>query len=119
MPESKEGYVNIEKSISHLQGRKNLLIKVAGIYIEDYQTQLEQLQRFIVQKNAQQAENAAHKIKGSLSNFHTPEAYNIAKRIESKAENGNLAGLEEDYRQLKQAMEDIAEQLESFIKEND
>lgn len=119
MPESKEEYVNIDESISNLKNRKTLLIKIAKIYIEDYQSQLDQLERFIAQKNSEQIKKAAHKIKGSLSNFYAPEAYNLAKNIESKAEKGNLAGLEEVFKQLKQTMEDIAERLEKFIEENE
>ncbi len=117
MSDSKKKYVDIDKSIVNLKGRKNLLIKIARIYIENYETQLDQLQKSIDQKNAGQVKNAAHKIKGSLSNFAAQEAYNVAEIIERKADKGDLTDLQRDFEHLKQMMEDIADQLQSFIDE--
>ncbi|SDL27594.1 hypothetical protein [Halarsenatibacter silvermanii] len=44
MPGSRKEYVDIDKTISSLMGRKNLLAKIARIYIRDYQSQMDQLQ---------------------------------------------------------------------------
>ncbi|SDM47272.1 hypothetical protein [Halarsenatibacter silvermanii] len=50
MSKSEQEYIDIEESICQLMGRKTLLAKTAKIYEKDYQSQLDQLQRFIEQK---------------------------------------------------------------------
>lgn len=64
--------------------------ELLGLFIETGISDLEKLKNAIEGRDAEQAANVAHSLKGASGNLGLSDFYEIAKKIELDARNGNL-----------------------------
>lgn len=85
------------------------------LYVETTTTDLAELKGAIEANDAQLAHSKAHSIKGASGNLGLDEMYSLAKKIDDRARENSLDGLEG----LIQALEQKYSRLVTEFEEND
>ena len=108
---------NLAAAIERLDGDRELLLMLIGVYQEDSQALVERLLTAAEKRNAAEAERAAHSLKGLAANFDGGPAVQAALVIETAACQGEwpvaIAGLptlEREVSRLRQALADFQRQ---------
>ncbi len=91
---------------------KNLYISCLNGVLED--NSFTRLGDALTNQNCKQAFEAAHNIKGFLANMGLTPMYNIAVKILEPLRNGDVAGHEDNYKELMKSRE----KLEQIMKAN-
>jgi HPt (histidine-containing phosphotransfer) domain-containing protein len=96
-----------------VNGDKELLLEIAGLFLESAADSLAQIREGIVKSDADAIENAAHSLKGSVANFGAKRAFEAAYRLERLGREGKLreaetarSELEMEIKVLETAMKD-------------
>ena len=104
---------NLRAALERLDGDAELLSMLIAVYMEDSVELLARLAAAIDQRDAANAERAAHSLKGLASNFDAFPAVETALAIETAARHGDwpaaIAGLpplEQEVSRLRQALAD-------------
>ena len=83
-----------------LQGNDDLMGELVQLFIGDAPTQIKAIAVAIEQKSGPQLENAAHSLKGSAASLGANALAAIAKKLEIRGRDQNLAGAEIDLAEL-------------------
>ena len=104
---------NLRAALERLDGDAELLSMLIAVYLEDSVELLARLTAAIDQRDAANAERAAHSLKGLASNFDAFPAVETALAIETAARQGDwpavtvgLPPLELEVSRLRQALAD-------------
>jgi HPt (histidine-containing phosphotransfer) domain-containing protein len=76
-------------------GDKALLAEIAGIFLSEYPSLLQQIQAALTDRDAHRLERAAHTLKGAVSNFGAPFATQAAFELEQLGRQRRFEGAEE------------------------
>jgi CheY-like chemotaxis protein len=83
----------------------------------DIPEQLENLEKALEKKDPAAVARAAHAIKGVVGVFHATTAYKAAQRLEASGKAGHTHTLDEDARELRQALEELLAALDLYVLE--
>lgn len=89
--------------------------KIAGIFIEDHINQVKVIQKGIATGDTHALEQAAHSLKGSVSNFGAKRAYELAYRLEVLGKEGKLPEAEEALRELEKELKALVQSMKEVL----
>lgn len=108
---------NLAAALERLDGDRELLLMLIGVYLEDSQALVERLVAVIDKRDAAESQRAAHSLKGLAANFDGAPAAQAALVIEAAARQGDwpvvtagLPPLEQEVSRLRQALADFQRQ---------
>lgn len=108
-----------EEVLEQIGGEKELLIEIIKIFIDTYPDDLDALQKAILEKDAEEVRKAAHRMKGSVSNFGKFEAFETAKSMEHKAREKDLSEMVEKYEELVGHLLSLENEVKRYCDENE
>jgi HPt (histidine-containing phosphotransfer) domain-containing protein len=83
--------LDLEAVMARLNGDRDLLAELVGIYLEDEGSHLAALQSAVARGNAEEVRRAAHAIKGCVANFSAGPAQAAALALETAGREDDLA----------------------------
>lgn len=87
---SPEHTLNLDEALMRVEGDRELLGEMAGVFLEEYPMLLVTMQDALSHGNAQTLTFAVHTLKGSVANFAATNAFEAALKLEKIARQGNL-----------------------------
>jgi HPt (histidine-containing phosphotransfer) domain-containing protein len=100
----RSGILNLAAALDHIGGDRELLVEVAGLFLENSPRLMVQIKEAVEAGNSYKLEQAAHALKGSASNFAAESTVEAALRLETMGRSLELAGVREAYRVLESEM---------------
>lgn len=85
-------------------GDEELVAELAGLFVEDAPSQVEDIRGAILRRDARALNEAAHKLKGSVANFGATAAQEIAYALEIMGREGQLATASAAFERLEREM---------------
>ncbi len=113
-----EDVINRKELSERLDGDMDLFRELAELFIEDSQKLLNTIKEAIDNKDSEKLRKYAHTIKGSVSNFSAPEAYEAAYELENIGRNNELEKAGEGYSLLLSKIDEAREAMKLLIKED-
>ena len=114
--QSTQNVLDLNLVLATLEGDLELLQEMVDLFLaESHQLMLE-IQESVKNHDPQLLELAAHRLKGSVSNFSAPDAYQAALRLEMIGRGGNLQHADRAVAELQQAMERLTPALAAWEK---
>ena len=98
---------DLDSALSRLEGDKELLKEIAGIFIEDCPKLLSEIKKAIESKNGMELEQAAHSLKGSVGNFGAEQAFKAALNLETIGKTNNLEKAQNGFEILDNAIKKL------------
>jgi two-component system, sensor histidine kinase and response regulator len=111
-PESRE-VIDWKRGLAAVDGDADLFQELLRIFASGAPAALEKLRAGIEHKNAAAIEQAAHALKGSMSNFGAEDAVQASSRLETMARNGNLEHAAEGFQQLEKEVRRLLAAIEA------
>ena len=93
-------------------GDKELLMELIDIFMESCPLMLEEIRESVGTKDSGRLHKAAHRLKGSMSNFGAEPAVKAAHKLEMIGRNGESSGAEEAFTELESRLADLRTDLE-------
>jgi signal transduction histidine kinase/CheY-like chemotaxis protein len=103
-----------ERTLSSVDGDKELLREVVGLFLEDYPKTMAEIGEAIGEGDPGRLHRAAHALKGSVGNFGASAAFDGALRLEMLGKDGELGGAGAVYASLVDEMERLRKALDDF-----
>jgi len=103
--------------LKRVDGDRELLKEVAGIFIEDTPKLLSEIRTAISWTDNKALERAAHTLKSSVGNFGAKAAVDAAFQLEQMGRRGDFAHAEEVAGTLEQQITQVFSALDALIKE--
>jgi HPt (histidine-containing phosphotransfer) domain-containing protein len=97
-----------------IDGDMELLRELIQVFGLEYPGMIAKVERSVQQGSPSELEKAAHKIKGSLLQFHGRAAAAIALELEWKGRNGSMTGAEQFLQMLKEETELLMKTLHAM-----
>jgi two-component system sensor histidine kinase/response regulator len=97
--------------LERFNGDADLLREVVQVFIETYPTLLSELRDAFARRDQQAFKRVAHTIKGSVNYFSAREAFDLARRLESRGAAGDWTDAESLCRDLETAIESLKPKL--------
>ena len=111
---SPDAVMDIDSALKLAKGRKNLLGRVAGVFLDDYPNVMNSIRGAVANDDYDAVRLAAHRLKGSLGTFAAGRARDAALRLESSAGEGDhqqvealIPRLEDELATLRPALEEL------------
>ena len=104
-------------ALGRVEGDRELLKEIAGLFFEDTPRLLTDLRNAIHRADGPALERSAHSLKGSVSNFGARLAFEAAFCLEQMGRKGDFARAHERFTQLEQQLDLLVPALESLLKE--
>ncbi|MDA0745180.1 MAG: response regulator [bacterium] len=92
---------NKDELLERVDGDEALFDELIGLFLEDCPTVLADIRAAVEQKDGEELERAAHRMKGMAGNFSAGPVVAVAHRLEGMGREGNLGSIEEEYKELK------------------
>ncbi len=105
-----------EAALAHVEGDSGLLSEMAELFLLNTPRLLQAVRLAAERRDALALEQAAHNVKGSVSNFGAREAFEAAARLEKAAASGDVSSAEIGALQLESALERLRPALERLRK---
>jgi HPt (histidine-containing phosphotransfer) domain-containing protein len=96
--------VNLIAAADRVGGDEELLVDIAGVYLTEYPTLLEEIQHAVSSGDAAGLLHAAHTLKGSLATIGAEEAASIALQLEMMGRESRTDGATEALLRLEAAL---------------
>src|SRR4051794_857691 len=92
MTEGSQSAMVIDRSaaLDRVGGDEELLREIAGLFLEEYPSLIQEIRVAIEKGDAHALERSAHSLKGSVANFEATAAVSAAFRLESLGRSKNL-----------------------------
>ena len=78
--------------LERVGGDRKALSRLAKIFLADSSSRLSDIRRALAKRDGRKLREAAHALKGAVSNFAAPAATEAAQRLQQIAESGTLDG---------------------------
>jgi HPt (histidine-containing phosphotransfer) domain-containing protein len=108
---------DLDAALKSLEGDRELLRRIAQLFLTQAPQLLEEIREAVSARNAPALERAAHKLRGSVTNFEARNTYNASLRLENMGHAGDLSGGAEAYAELEHAMMELERVLVEFSKD--
>ena len=109
--------IDWKRGLAAVDGDAELFQELLRIFASGAPAALEKLRTGVEQKNAAAIEQAAHTLKGSMSNFGAEDAVQASLRLEAMARNGNLEHAAEGFQQLGKEVQRLLAAIEALESE--
>ena len=103
------------EALKRFGGSDKMLRKIMRVFLEDIVTQLQQLKEAVDNEDITNSKLYAHSIKGSAANLSALKLQAMGRSMESAAENAQLEILKKEYIHVKEAVDEIIEQFNSYL----
>jgi HPt (histidine-containing phosphotransfer) domain-containing protein len=107
---------NKDEILKKFDGDEKFLAELIEIFINDIPDQLFVIQKAVNNRNSNDLEKSAHKLKGAVANFEEKAAFEAALQLEVMGRNNRLDGVEEVYNTLIKDVECLANALKGFVE---
>jgi HPt (histidine-containing phosphotransfer) domain-containing protein len=108
---------DLDAALDALEGDRELLQRIVDLFLLQAPQLLEEVREAISRQDAFTLERAAHKLRGSVTNFAAKNTYDAALRLESMGHGGDLAQALEAQAQLERALGELQATLVEFGKD--
>ncbi|MEI6083686.1 MAG: Hpt domain-containing protein, partial [Verrucomicrobiota bacterium] len=108
--------LDVAAALERIDGDRDLLIEVAGIFRRDCPAMLEIIREAVNKHDARTLEREAHKLKGSLGAFCAKPAFDAALRLETIGQLKNFDLVADAYQDLEAEIDRLAPELEALAK---
>jgi len=95
-------------------GDIELMAEIAGVFLKNCPQLLAEVRAAIAEGDSRALNRSAHSLKGSISNFAVPDAYQAALRLETMGRDGDLSQAEDAFRSLAAEIDSLVPFLESI-----
>jgi len=112
--ETQLGQLDEAVALSRVGGDEELLREVAELFLADYPHTLEEIRKAVAAGDASTLEHSAHSLKGSVSTFGAPLAFQAALALEQQGRSGTLADSRAGLQQLEKALAILRPELEAL-----
>ncbi len=109
--EAADSPVDFQEALGWVDGDKDLLVELVGIFLQDYPPRIEELRAAVSNGDADRIHLLAHGLKGSLTPFGTRLARNLAQRLELIGKERNLTEAPAVFRALEEEVSLVAKGL--------
>jgi HPt (histidine-containing phosphotransfer) domain-containing protein len=109
-----DSMVNLAAALALLDGDRELLGELVGIFLQESPSQLASVRDAIERHDAPALRRTAHFLKGSVSTFGSSHALEVAARMESRGLDRDMAGASADLGALERAVDGLRESLLLF-----
>ncbi len=109
--------IDCKRALSAVDGDSELFHELLRIFASVAPATLEKLRTGVERKDAATIEQAAHALKGSMSNFGADDAVQASRRLETMARNGNLEHAAEGLQQLEKEVQRLLDAIETLESE--
>jgi PAS domain S-box-containing protein len=113
---SEDKVFDIETALVRIDGDRELLIEVAGLFRRDCPKILDGIRKAIARGDARALEREAHKLKGSVGALSAQPAFAAAQQLETIGQRGDLAEAGAALTLLEAEMTRLDNELDSFVK---
>ena len=100
-----------------LDGDMQLFIELTEIFLTDSLTILDEIENAISEKNFDKLTRSAHTLKGAVSNFSAPSAYEAALQLEIIGKNSDADHAPEALQRLRHEIDLTTEAMKLLAKE--
>lgn len=104
-----------ERALENVDGSEELLIELAGVFIEECPEMMRQIRAAIDERDAPALQRTAHSLKGSARIFAAAAASEAALRLETMGADGDLSGAEDAWTALSAEVERLVAALAERI----
>jgi HPt (histidine-containing phosphotransfer) domain-containing protein len=108
---------DLDAALNALEGDRELLRRIVDLFLLQAPQLLEEVREAISRRDALTLERAAHKLRGSVTNFAAKNAYDAALRLESMGHGGDLTQAAEAQAELETALGELQATLVEFSKD--
>ncbi|MEA2083206.1 MAG: response regulator [Thermodesulfobacteriota bacterium] len=84
--------MDFEQALDEFLGKRDVLIRVVGLFLEKVKSQIKTLHQAILDKDADVVRQEAHSIKGGAANLTANDLSRIARELELIGKSGQLEG---------------------------
>jgi signal transduction histidine kinase/DNA-binding NarL/FixJ family response regulator/HPt (histidine-containing phosphotransfer) domain-containing protein len=105
---------DLSEALQRVDGDRELLGELAGIFLDSYPDYLVSIQQALAQNDAQALSFAAHALKGSIGNFIKTGPFETARTLESLGRQSTMAETAELFQQLKNELAHLQPVLASL-----
>lgn len=105
---------DLTEALARVDGDRELLGELAGIFLDSCPGYLESIQQALEQDDARALTFAAHALKGSVGNFIKIGPFETARTLESLGRQGTLAGTTELFQKLEKEIASLQPVLTSL-----
>ena len=109
-----ENVLDLQLALARVGGDKQLLREIAVLFIEECPRAFAEIQEAVAAGDAAKLENAAHALKGSVSNFGAQNAVETAFRLEQMGRANQMAEADGMLSQLESALSAVCTELASL-----
>jgi CheY-like chemotaxis protein/HPt (histidine-containing phosphotransfer) domain-containing protein len=103
-------------ALASFDGDTELMAEIAGIFVGGCAKLVAEIRLALTQGDSKALNRAAHSLKGSVSNFSAPAAYNAALRLETMGHECDLTNAEEAFQTLQAEIGSLMPYLEGIAK---
>jgi len=112
--ETQLGQLDEAVALSRVGGDADLLREVAELFLADYPHTLQEIRNAVAAGDASTLEHSAHSLKGSVSTFGAPLAFQAALALEQQGRARSLAESQAGLQQLETALAILRPELEAL-----
>jgi len=110
--------IDLPEVLERVQDDRELLLELFDIFQTDFEEKRKEIEEFLKQKNFSGLRDIIHSVKGAAGNISAKPLHVICSQIEAFAErqelseiNATMPGLDKEYAQLLQDMDQIRKQF--------
>ncbi len=107
-----------ELALSRVGGDLELLQEIALLFLSDSARMLREIDNAVAARDAKALDNAAHTIKGCVSNFGAQGLYDASQALERMGRSGDLSNLAPAYTKLRVEMVQLEDDLRELTAQN-
>jgi HPt (histidine-containing phosphotransfer) domain-containing protein len=112
----KEEVLDKGSIFSAFEGDSDLIREVVELFLEGRPRQMSAIREAVEHADAPALNRAAHSLKGSVSNFAAPAAFQAAQKLEGIGREGDLSEAGEAFRLLEQQVSLLQSAMDDFEK---
>ena len=116
-PASSEPLFDREELLDRVDNDVELLAEIVELFLQDYPSLLEKIEKAVADDDAYQLERAAHALKGSVGNFIADRCYQAAFRLEQMGRDEKLDQSREAYEELERELKRLEPALRALLGE--
>ena len=105
-----------DEILKRFDGDEGFLSELVEIFINDIPEQLSRIKVAVDNRNSEDLEKSAHKLKGAVANFVENAVFETALQLEMMGRENRLDGAEEAYGTLVKEVECLVNALKEFVE---
>jgi HPt (histidine-containing phosphotransfer) domain-containing protein len=105
---------NLTEALERVEGDMDLLKEMVDLFLEEYPRMIVEIEHALTTSNAQALQNAAHTLKGAVSNFSAYRATEASLTLEKMGRQQNLADTATAFSTLKHELRLLSSALEAL-----